>query len=688
MHPSELNPKLRPVTVAVLTALSLAPALSQAASPAPGAAQGSQFQVNTYTSGSQGRPAIARDAAGDFVVTWQSEGQDGSGYGIYAQRYDAAGTAQGSEFRVNTYTSSNQTDPAIAINAVGDFVVAWQSYDQDGSLWGIYAQRYNAAGVAQGSEFQVNTYTSRYQYTPSVAMDAAGDFVVSWASGDEDGSDYGIYAQRYSAAGIAQGSEFKVNTHTSGLQFNSSVAMDAAGDFVVSWTSYGQNGNYFGIFAQRYNAAGVAQGSEFQVNMYISDDQDHSSVAMDAAGDFVVSWQSYIQDGSGYGIFAQRYNAAGVAQGSEFQVNTHTLNSQSGPSVTTDAVGDFVVTWTSYDSHFGIFAQRYNAAGAAQGSEFQVNTATSDDQYNTAVAMDAAGDFVVSWQGFNPDDDGGVYVRLYARSASLDLATSLTLAPTGSVTPGDDETLTADVTNTEAVSTLTGNTTIDAAINTAFGVTAALTLPSGVTFKSASGTNWTCPSSPSGSVLTCTYSGSLSAASTSDALTVTVTPNFGDATLDFSSAVSSDQPDSNSSNDTASGSVTTPDTAPVASDGTLSTSEGTAVNGTLKATDTDSIDTLTYSVVTQPAHGSVSVTASTSAYKYTPRTGYSGSDSFTFKANDGTLDSNTATVSVTVTASSSSENGSGSSSGGGGALGLLSLLFVGLLTFSKRRRTH
>ena len=83
------------------------------------------------------------------MVAWQSDPQDGSAYGIYAQRYNAAGAPQGSEFRVNTTTAGNQNHPSVAMDADGDFVVAWASYPLDRSAFGIYAQRYNAAGVPQ-----------------------------------------------------------------------------------------------------------------------------------------------------------------------------------------------------------------------------------------------------------------------------------------------------------------------------------------------------------------------------------------------------------------------------------------------------------------------------------------------------------------------------------------------------------
>src|SRR5439155_1828217 len=90
---------------------------------------------------------------------------------------------------------------------------------------------------------------------------------------------------------------------------------------------------------------------------------------------------------------------------------------------------------------------------------------------------------------------------------------------------------------------------------------------------------------------------------------------------------------------------------PVAQDGTLTTAEDTLATGTLIATDVEN-STLTYSVVSQAnAHGTVTITnVNTGAYSYSPAANYNGPASFTFKANDGTVDSNTATISITVTA--------------------------------------
>jgi hypothetical protein len=138
------------------------------------------------------------DGAGDFVVTWYNANQDGDGNGVFAERFAAAGTASGAIFQVNTYTTNNQSEPTVAMDANGDFVITWRSNNQGGSGYGIFAQRYTAAGVARGTEFQVSAHLTPGQSFPHVAMDADGsNFVAVWASYGQDGSSYGVYARRF-----------------------------------------------------------------------------------------------------------------------------------------------------------------------------------------------------------------------------------------------------------------------------------------------------------------------------------------------------------------------------------------------------------------------------------------------------------------------------------------------------------
>jgi len=186
---------------------------------------------------------------------------------VYMRRYDRLGLRLTNEVRVNTYTTSTQSDASVTADDEGNFLVAWISRDQDGSTDGIYAQRYDSAGAARGGEFRVNTFTPGAQRNPAVAADADGDLVVAWQSQAQDGNEYGVYAQRYNALGLAQGGEFRVNTFTTGGQAGAAVASDADGDFVVAWSSAPQDGSGSGVYAQRYAAAATAapavSGSQF-----------------------------------------------------------------------------------------------------------------------------------------------------------------------------------------------------------------------------------------------------------------------------------------------------------------------------------------------------------------------------------------------------------------------------------------
>ncbi len=285
------------------------------------------------------------DATGNFVVTWSSNNQDGSGYGVYAQRYNAAGVAQGAEFRVSTTTAGSQITSQIAMSSTGAFVIVWSSpQDPDASI-GIYGQRYDASGVAQGGEFRVNTYTAGTQQLASVAMSDSGSFVVTWASDLQDGSGYGVYGQRFAANGTAQGNEFRVNTTTANSQLYHDVTMLADGRFVVVYQSRNADGT-FEVYLQRYAANGSAIGGETRVNTTTvsSAQQPIASVSADAGGNLTVVWNS-AADGAGIGVVGRRFSWNGSAIGAEFQVNTTTAGDQLWPEVVAQPGGRFIVAW-------------------------------------------------------------------------------------------------------------------------------------------------------------------------------------------------------------------------------------------------------------------------------------------------------------------------------------------------------
>jgi len=276
---------------------------------ASGAPLGGEFQVNSYTTGGQRFPTVASAPNRSFVVVWDGDGEDGDGRGVFGQRFDAAGARLGSEFQLNTYTTADQKFPSVSVDPSGNFDVVWTSVGGGGTdnYYVVFGRRYDASGTPASSEFQVNSYTTGAQAGARVAFDRYGDFVVVWIGyGGQDGSGSGIFGQFYDPTGTPYGSEFQVNTYTPGYQLLPRVATDEGGSFVVVWASQFEDGSGYGISGRTLDAFGP-RGVEFQINSYTTGLQMSPAVARSPDGDFVVAWYSYGQDGDSYGVFAQRY---------------------------------------------------------------------------------------------------------------------------------------------------------------------------------------------------------------------------------------------------------------------------------------------------------------------------------------------------------------------------------------------
>ena len=392
---------------------------------------GPEFQVNTQTVSAQRFPAAAAEDDGDFVIAWDSSSQDGSGYGVFARRFSSAGVSLATEFQVNTSTGGGQRQPSAAVDADGDFVIAWRG--SSAAAYEVFVRRFSSAGTSLTGEIQANAHTPDQQLNPAVASEADGDFVVTWFSLTQDGASGGIFARRFSSGGAALASEFQVNTYTTDYQRNPSVSEAANGNFVVAWQSQLQDGAGWGVFARSFSSAGAPLTGELQVNTYTVNDQQNPSVAVSASGQFVVVWQSLLQDANGQGVFARRFSSSGAALANEFQISAYTIGSERNPSVAVDADGEFIVAWDDGIAT-NVFARRFSSDGVPLTGNFLVNTYTPSYQIFPSVAASASGDFVVAWedQSGHDGDNLGVFAQRFAASAAsatLDIDGNGTLDP-------------------------------------------------------------------------------------------------------------------------------------------------------------------------------------------------------------------------------------------------------------------
>ncbi len=169
-----------------------------------------QFQVNTYTDSFQRSSDVVTTTDSEFVVVWGSSGSTGTdtqGYSVQARRYAADGTPLGGEFQLNSFTDGSQLAPSVARVPSGGFVVSWSSSESDGTdddQRSVRARLFDEQWSPQGDDWQVNQYTTSWQQRSRVAVDR-GHFVVSWQSDGSAGSDadgYSVQARRYTFSSI------------------------------------------------------------------------------------------------------------------------------------------------------------------------------------------------------------------------------------------------------------------------------------------------------------------------------------------------------------------------------------------------------------------------------------------------------------------------------------------------------
>jgi hypothetical protein len=360
----------------------------------------------------------------------------------------------GGEFRVNTYTTNFQIEPSVATDGTAAFVITWggspqasgccvlaQRFDPsgaplgpeflvnttpdvgthsrvarnnngfvivwnalDGDLQGVFGQRYDSAGQPLGPEFRVNAATAASQDGPEIAMGSnSGNFVVVWTENNS------IVGQRFSSSGAPLGAAFRANTYTTSGRSIGRVAMNRFDSFVIVWSGHGAGDN--GIFGQRYLPGGAPVDGEFAVNTITTGLQFSPVAAYDALGRFVVAWTTYADDLQG-DIHARRFAATGAPSGAEFRVNTSTSGSQKAPDLRVDSSG-FVIVWHSTDGDsYGVFGRRFAVEGSPIGQEFRINTYTTGLQTSASIAQLGTERYIVAWRSDLQDGSGtGIYAQ-------------------------------------------------------------------------------------------------------------------------------------------------------------------------------------------------------------------------------------------------------------------------------------
>ena len=296
----------------------------------------SDVLVNSSSTAFQLAPAVAALSNGNVIVVYSSRNQvsANSMLDVYGQLFSPNGQKIGGEFLVNQFTSFNQRTPAVAALTGGGFAVAWVSeqqrilptvvsnsvdpYTLAGQLAmasalphpsvDVMARLYAADSTPAGDEFLVNTGNDPCA-NPALAVGADGGFVIAWSQKNVAVTDasWDVMARRF-ASDASGGGVVTVNTYLYGDQFGPQVSAVGT-EYLVIWTSLGQDGSREGVFGQLLTGDGSPDGGEFRVNTTTANRQMQPAVASDSYGRFLAVWTSYVGGGNSFDLYAQLYTS-------------------------------------------------------------------------------------------------------------------------------------------------------------------------------------------------------------------------------------------------------------------------------------------------------------------------------------------------------------------------------------------
>ncbi|MFI5129097.1 MAG: hypothetical protein ACHQFX_03860 [Chitinophagales bacterium] len=339
--------------------------------------------------------AMTTDGAGGVIVAWTAYDND---YNIYAQRIDANGETRWSSPRTAVCTGEgDQLKASIVSDGQGGAIICW--YDHRNGK-GVYAQRLNAAGVAQWATDGVLVTPSTEDpendddYGPAMVSNGAGEVSIAWTQDVSGRSD--IFAQRLNGSGTRQWPVAGVKLTTSAGTYPF-LLNDGSGGNIIVW-----KGN--SVRAQRINTAGIIQWTAG--GKTVSTANGRPFATSDESGGAFITWISS-------GVRAQRINDQGSNQWTQDALLCISTYQPAMPLVITDGAGGCIVSWFDLRSsvNYQVFAQRINGSGTliwpTNGASLYPQLMT---QLNPVISSNGAQGAVVAWNN-SPGPGGATYAQ-------------------------------------------------------------------------------------------------------------------------------------------------------------------------------------------------------------------------------------------------------------------------------------
>jgi hypothetical protein len=262
--------------------------------------------VTVANSGEQTDPSLAVLRHGTVAVAWTDYLLDGDVKGLSARIYSPAGDALTEPFRLNQFRDGNQYGARLQALPNGGFAAVWVSdQQQDEKSIDIIARLFNSVGQPLTNEVVV----SQKGISANPVLGIAGDrLVIVWEQVDlkNKKTRWDVSLRVFNLGLNPLAEQVKANKQLEGDQFAPRLQGDDSGALLV-WNSLGQDGSREAVMGRFISESGLFIDSEFQVNTRTFAGQLQPNVSTDAAGKWLVTWSTPRRGDFGMDVVGQRF---------------------------------------------------------------------------------------------------------------------------------------------------------------------------------------------------------------------------------------------------------------------------------------------------------------------------------------------------------------------------------------------
>jgi hypothetical protein len=357
-----------------------------------------------------------------FVVVWEDDSNNNGFFEIQSSGFAEKGRRCMGPLTVNRISASQQRMPEVGMAGNRNLVFVWADDQDRNGVFQVIMRGFGANGRQFISQRTVNINASGQQIAPHIAVANDGRFVIVWQDDTDNNKYFQIKARGFESNGMQRFSQRTINTHSRGQQTAPRVAIAPDGFFVVVWEDDTDGNGFNNIHMRGFHADGTERWSERRVNMQTRGQQRHPRIAMGPFGDFVVVWEDDKDKNGVFQILMRAFTADGNEKFSEMTVNINASGQQLEPDVAVDDVFRPVVVWADDRDKNRVFQIRmrgFESNGRERFAERTVNTNPDGQQRRPAIAMEANGRFIVSWED-DADSDGRaeIFVRGFSAEGS------------------------------------------------------------------------------------------------------------------------------------------------------------------------------------------------------------------------------------------------------------------------------